>query len=48
VALFLSLCDAGWSSAGGFAKEHPADLEEAEKTLRAFAAAEKENRWGMI
>jgi len=31
-------------AAGGFAKEHPADLEEAEKTLRAFAAAEKENR----
>jgi len=27
--------------AGGFAKEDPAELEEAEKTLRAFAAMEK-------
>jgi hypothetical protein len=29
-------------AAGGFAKENVADLEEAEKMLRAFAAMEKE------
>ena len=28
-------------AAGGFAKEDPADLAEAEKMLRAFAAMEK-------
>ena len=28
-------------AAGGFAKENPADLAEAEKTLREFAAMEK-------
>ena len=28
-------------AAGGFAKEDPADLEEAEKMLRAFAGMEK-------
>jgi hypothetical protein len=28
-------------AAGGFAKENPADLEEAERMLRAFAAMEK-------
>jgi hypothetical protein len=28
-------------AAGGFAKEDPADLAEAEETLRAFAAMEK-------
>ena len=30
-------------AAGGFAKEDPAELEEAEKALRAFAAIEKES-----
>jgi hypothetical protein len=28
-------------AAGGFAKENPADLEEAEKMLREFGAMEK-------
>jgi hypothetical protein len=28
-------------AAGGFANEHPADLEEAEKMLREFVAMEK-------
>ena len=28
-------------AAGGFAKENPADLAEAEKTLREFVAMEK-------
>ena len=28
-------------AAGGFAKEHPADLVEAEKMLREFVAVEK-------
>jgi len=28
-------------AAGGFAREHPADLAEAEKMLRSFAAMEK-------
>ena len=28
-------------AAGGFANEHPADLAEAEKMLREFAAMEK-------
>jgi hypothetical protein len=28
-------------AAGGFAKEHPADLVEAEKMLQTFAAMEK-------
>jgi hypothetical protein len=28
-------------AAGGFAREHPADLVEAEKMLREFAAMEK-------
>ena len=31
-------------AAGGFAKEDPADLEEAERMLRAFAAMENGNR----
>ena len=31
-------------AAGGFAKEHPDDLEEADRTLREFAAME--NRSG--
>jgi hypothetical protein len=30
--------------AGGFAKENPAELGEAEKMLRAFAAMEKQGR----
>ena len=31
-------------AAGGFAKEHPHDLEEANKMLREFAAMEKRSR----
>jgi hypothetical protein len=31
-------------AAGGFAKENPAELGEAEKMLRAFAAMEKQGR----